>query len=91
MDEPTLYTYGHTHTSHTTPSPPSLALFYMYIRPFHLSLAVLPHAVSSRTFSLLTTTITFYEPKTTTSSSNNNIQPPLYRHLTVCPGSASLF
>ena len=42
-------------------------------------------------FSLLTWTITFYEPTTTTLSSSNNNELPLYLHLTVCPGPPPFF
>ena len=66
-----LYTHGHMRTAHH-PFP------HLSIRPFHRSSSVLVHPLSSTSFSLLTWTITFYEPITTTSNNNNNNQPPLY-------------
>ena len=67
-----LYTYGLPHTAHH-PFP------HLSIRPFHRSSSVLVRPLFSIAFSLLTWTITFYEPITTTSNNNNNNnQPPLY-------------
>ena len=54
-----LYTHGHMHTAHH-PFP------HLSIRPFHRSSSVLVHPLSSTSFSLLTWTITFYEPITIT-------------------------
>ena len=74
-----LYTHGHMHTAHH-PFP------HVSIRLFHRSSSVLVHPLSSTSFSLLTWTITFYEPITTTSSAvtsgdARDRSHPLSRHV----------
>ena len=79
-----LYTHGHMRTAHH-PFP------HVSIRLFHRSSSVLVHPLSSTSFSLLTWTITFYEPTTITSNNNNNNQPRFIPpYLTRAPAHTAL-